>query len=212
MLVSDVITSALSRIGVIPIGGAVPAEWTTIAIPELSRLLQHWAAVNLIPSTVAKSTATLTAGTAIYIIGSGEALNIARPTRIQAASVSLNSVETPCDVSHGVEGYAGIPSKDVRGRPSSLFYDPGITKGTVILSPVPDGAYTLALWAVSSLAAVTGAGDTVAVPLDFEHVVTVVFAAHLASMWGKTDAFLAQEALMALDAVKTKPRIFKVPE
>ena len=202
MLVSDVITSALSRIGVVPIGGAIPTEWTTIAIVELSRLLQHWAAVNLFPSTVAKTTHTLTAGTAIYLLGSGEAINTTRLTAIQAASVSLNSVETPCDIVHGLESYASMASKNARGRPSLLLYSPGITKGTAILAPVPDGAYSLNLWGISALAAVTGAGDTVAVPAEFDHVVTTVFAAHMMIMYGKSIPSLAQEAADALSAVK----------
>lgn len=204
MIVTDVITSALSRIGVIPIGGAIPAEWTTLAILELNRMLQHWAAVNLLPTTVAKSSHILAAGTAIYIVGTAEAINVARPTAIQAASVSLNSVETPCDVHRGLEEYAAVPSKDARGRPSQLYYDPGVVKGTAILAPVPDGAYSLSLWSVSALTAVTAGSDTVAVPAEFDHVVTVVFAAHLASMWGKYDAFLAQQALDAFAAVKAR--------
>jgi hypothetical protein len=201
MLVSDVITSALSRIGVIPIGGTIPAEWTTLCIVELNRLLQHWAAVNLFPAKVVKGTYTLSAGTAIYTVGTGEAINVARPTRIVAASVTLNSIETPCDVYHGLSEYMVSPGKEMRGRPMQVFYDPGITQGTLSLSPIPDGAYSLALWNVSALTAVTLATDTVTVPVDFEYVVTVVFSAHLMSIWGKYDEFLAKEAMLALESV-----------
>lgn len=204
MLVSDVITSALSRIGVIPIGGAIPAEWTTLAITELNSMLQHWAAINLLASKVVKTTHTLTAGTAIYTVGaSGEAITLARPTALRAATISLNSVETPCDIYPSLDTFVGR-LKSQRGRPAEVHYDPGITQGVLALHPIPDGAYTLALWGVSSLTAVTVGTDTVAVPAEYDYVVKVVFAAHVMTMWGKQDDFLAREALFALGAVTPK--------
>lgn len=200
MTVTDAITSALSRIGVVPIGGAIPAEFSTIAITELNAMLQHWAAVNILSTKITKVTAALTAGTSIYTVGSGEAISVTRPTAIRAASVTLNSVETPCDVYRGLEGYATRP-KGLRGRPSEVHYDAGVTQGAMGLHPIPDGAYTLALWTVSGIAVVTAGGDTIAVPAEFDHVVKVALAAHLMSMWGKDDPFLAKEATLALEAV-----------
>lgn len=210
MLVSDIIRSALSQLGVIPIGESYPASWDTDWLRELNAMLQNWASEGLNLHVLTTSTPkTLTVGDPSYTIGSSGDINNRRPVEIVAAKVALSGSDYPLKVSNSILDYVPYMTKTAQGQPTHLFYDADYASAlaTIWLYPSPSDAYVMTLYSLTSLAPVATTAKTIALPPEYEWALSANLAAHLMASYGKTDASLvkkAQETKAALKANNVK--------
>lgn len=206
MLVSDIIRSALSQLGVIPIGESYPASWDADWLRELNAMLQNWAAEGLNLHVLTTSTPkTLTVGDPSYTIGVGGDINNRRPVEIVAAKVALSGTDYPLEVANSILDYLPYSTKTTQGRPDHLFYDADYasTLATIWLYPSSDQAYVLTLYSLTSLAPFAATTETVALPPEYEWALSTNLAAHLMASYGKADSSIAKKAEMSKAALKT---------
>jgi len=196
MLVSDVIRSALTKIGVIDPQGAIEADWTTMAITELSDMLQHWAAEGLLIHALTTHTKVLTIGDPSYTIGASGDFNVQRPVDVRDAMITGDGTDSECKIYPSIFRYQAYADKTVQGRPDELYYDPTYLSGlaSIYLYKAPDAAYTLTLKVLTAHVALTAAGDTVVVPPEYDYAIKTNFAERLMSHFGKIDALVLSEA------------------
>jgi len=196
MLVSDVIRSALTKIGVIDPQGAIEADWTTTAITELSDMLQHWAAEGLLIHALTTHTKVLTIGDASYTIGASGDFNVQRPVDVRDAMITGNGTDSECRIYPSIFRYQAYTDKTVQGRPDELYYDPTYLSGlaSIFLYLTPDAAYTLTLKVLTAHIALTLATDTIIVPPEYDYPIKANFAERLMAHFGKTDVLVIREA------------------
>jgi len=91
-VVSGIVSTALTKIGVIEIGGAVPAAFSALALEDLNAVLQEWAVEGLkLHALTAYAPITLVIGTATYTIGASGAVNVRRPVEIIAGVLTVQT-------------------------------------------------------------------------------------------------------------------------
>lgn len=145
-----VLTSALTEINAVDLGGTPQAELTTYALQKLNRILDNWNAMReaiyyeefhdsflIIPNQ-----AVLTIGPtgADYVVGQ-------RPVTIDGANVILNNVTPNVKTPLSVVGSAWWLSQSVPETtteiPGFLYYEPKWPNGEIRLWPLPAYAYGL---------------------------------------------------------------------
>lgn len=190
MVVSDLIKSAFISLRKVPPGGGVPTSWTAMALTELNAMLQLWAVEGLHLHALTTSTPkTLTVGDPIYTIGTSGDINNRRPVEIVAAKVALSGTEYPLVVYNSILRYQHYSSKTAQGRPSEVYYDADFASAlaTVWLYPTPDQAYALTLYSLVSLAPFATAGETVALPPEYEMPLSINLAARMMPTFGMSN-------------------------
>lgn len=205
MLVSDIIRSSLSQLGVIPIGESYPAAWDTDWLRELNTMLQIWAVEGLDLHVLTTSTPkTLVVGTASYTIGASGDINNRRPVEIVAAKVALSGNDYTLKVSNSVLDYLPYVTKTTQGQPRELYYDADFASvlAKLWLYPTPDQAYVLTLYSLTSLAPFAATNETIALPPEYEFALSSNLAAHLMSSYGKTDPSIVQKATTSKATLK----------
>src|SRR3990172_5074914 len=137
MTVDDIIRSALTEIGVIPVGEAITAEWTTMAMTKLNAMMQDWAAEGLKLHALTTYPVTLTPSVASYTIGASGTFNVRRPVELVDAVLTVSAgVFQPLRVYNALFRYREYRSLPA-GRPSELYYDPSFTLGTLTFYATP---------------------------------------------------------------------------
>ncbi len=146
----DVIKKAMKKIGVLAPGEDPTAAEAVDALDSLNSLLSSWSGDSLItPATVQESFA-LIASQNSYTIGSGLNFDTSKPLRVVGAFIRDSSnIDYPVTLLTR-NRYNALSDKTTEGRPTNLFYDPGIAQqatqtGTIYLYLTPDAVYTLYL-------------------------------------------------------------------
>ncbi len=203
MLVSDLISMSLRKIGALSSGETIETTRQAEALSALQVMLRSWGAVGQKVFASTKETKTLTAGTAEYTWGSGGDITTARPDKVASVwIVDSSNISHPVDII-SEQMYNGIVDKTVLSRPTSLFYHPAYPLGTVYLFPVPDAAETLHL---DSFKVFTESGsyglvtDTLAFPLYYQEPIVYNLAIRLAPEYGKSVS--AEVAAIAESSLK----------
>jgi len=140
---ASAIQTALQLLGVLGAGGSALAQQNTDGLVYLINMIDNW---NGDPKMAISSTRTsfnLSSGVASYTIGSGQTINVARPSKILAASCTQASGLTmPVRVFQDSLEYSSIV--DASGSSHMiryLWYDRGNTTGNVYIAPSPLGSY-----------------------------------------------------------------------
>ena len=209
MTVDDIIKSALTKLGVIPIGETVPTEFTAMALTEINALIQLWAAEGLNVHVLTEGTFNLVVGQASYTIGASANFNVRRPVEIISGEVTFSGITDPLEVFSSLfryDAYATHPS----GRPSELYYDPTIANGLVKFYLTPDQIYSLHMRSVTSLASFSASTETIVLPPEYELFLSTNLAAHLIPTFGITDGIAVKKASMILaQAAASKTAILR---
>lgn len=90
----SIVTDALQEIGVVGFGQTPAPELLTRGLAWLQRFVDAQGADRLAMFTILRTVKALTSGTRDYTIGTGGAINIARPTWIDHAAIILNNAAT----------------------------------------------------------------------------------------------------------------------
>lgn len=187
MLVSDIISSALRKIGGLSSGETIEPARQAEALLALKVMLRSWGALSMNVFATAKESCTLTAGTGSYTWGVGGVINSARPNQVIGAYILESGTSYPVNViTEGV--YRSISVKATTGIPNSLFLHSAYPLATVYLYPVPDSAYTLYLDSYKPFTEVGSFNlttDQIVFPSYYEEPIIYNLAVRLAPEYGK---------------------------
>lgn len=153
----DLITDAYTEIGVASEAYTLSGSDSALGLTRLNSLVDRWATQRLtIYHTVITDT-VLVSGTQTYTIGSGGAINVARPLWIPYAGLVLTNttpnVEIPLHISTTQDwSNQGIKTLG-NSYPSMLYYDHNFAAGLgqISLWPIPTTALTLRLYLPTAL-------------------------------------------------------------
>lgn len=147
----DLIARALKKIGVIAEGEEVSASQASDGLDSLNSLLSSWGAETLATTAVTEDSHALVAGTNSYTIGNGSTIDTAKPLQVVDAYLR-DAGGLDYDISTVDRNvYENYSNKSTTGRPTSIYYDPGVTQqatqtGTIYVYPTPDSATTYTLY------------------------------------------------------------------
>lgn len=199
---SDIVRSALERIGVVPIGETVPTEHSTRALADLNDMIQHWAAEGLELHAFTQYDVTLVSGQATYTIGASGNFNVRRPVQIESAYLTSGGVYYPLNVYNSslrYDEYTVRPS----GLPTEVYYDPQYPLGKIVFYLTPNAAYSVHLATSTSLAELTLLADTVSLPPEYNLALWTNLAVLLMPTFGKSDNLLIKLAKDAKGVLAT---------
>lgn len=192
MLVADLLSSSLRKIGALSSGEIIEPTRQAEALSALQSMLRSWGAMSLNVFASIKENITLTPTKFLYTWGTGGDINTARPNQVLGAYVLEGSGST--GVTHPVdiisEGkYRTISVKGTTSRPFALFFHPTYPLGEVYLYPVPDTAEGLYLDSFKPFVETGSFGlvtDTLVFPAYYEEPLIYNLAIRLAPEYGKT--------------------------
>lgn len=182
----DLIKGALQLIEVIDPTEDVDGDEITTLFARFNRMLSGLSAKKPLIYADTLVSHALSAGTGVYTIGSGAAIDTTRPTTIKTAYVRDSAGnDSPVDVIDEYE-YSRIYDKDhSEPYPEKLYYNPAYPTGTIKLWPYPSQAYTLYMEVNQPLTAFTGLSQTVSLPEGYEEMLENMFAKHVGPSYGR---------------------------
>lgn len=162
----QLISAAMKTIGALAAGETPSSEEASDCLLRLNDLIDNWATQRLTIYYQLRTTKTLTANTTSYTIGTGGAINIVRPTLIEAAGLIIDTTATtPTEIPIEVftlQQWQAIAQKTLTAALSrGIFYDYGWTSGLAVIYPwpIPTVSTTqLVLYTPQALTAMTLAG------------------------------------------------------
>lgn len=206
MTVADLIKQSLRLLRVYGPSETPTATELADGLGILNEMIDAFNAERLYVICVNREVKSLSAGVGSYTIGVGGVFNEARPVKIEAAGIILDSsvsnpIEVPLEILINHDEWAALYLKNLPSTyPRKLYYEPKYPLGVINLWPVPSGSLVqlvLYVWTVISAFATTG--DTVAFPPGYQTLLRVNLAVWLAEEYGVT----ITESVMkqAVDAV-----------
>ena len=146
--VQQVLTEALSLIGVIAIDETPTTSELNTALRSANIMLGRWASQHFLVRADTSFSFTLTANQAAYTIGaSGADFTATKPLKIYGCYVTDSSSDYPLEIVTP-DFYDTLTDKNLAtSRPMYVAYDPGAAqqsahKGTLSFYNTPDKAYT----------------------------------------------------------------------
>ena len=198
----QIITDALTEVGVVGAGDTVSPEDTDLALRRLNQVLQRWANLRLLSPVLTEISVPMT-GAASYTIGPSGVVVAARPIRVESArSVDSAGTEYACNI-YSAALWDEIPVKAVTGGPPSVvYYSATNTNGTLYVYPRPSSGYTVKLRVLSLLETYT-VNEVLALPEGYESAFTLTLADDLFNAYGKpSSADVRRRATAAVRALK----------
>lgn len=206
----QIITDALSEIGVVGAGDAVEPGDAALGLRKLNQVLQRWANMRLMLPVLAEVSVPMS-GAASYTIGPTGAVVAARPVKVSAARAVDAGVEYPVDVL-GQALWDAIGVKDVTGPVSAVWYQATNTDGTLHVYPKASSGH-VKLRCLTVPESFTLA-EAVTLPEGYESALTLTLADDLSGVYGKqATPDLRRRATAAVRTVKrsnTEPLILGV--
>lgn len=181
----DLITDALSELGVLAAGQTPNASDSALALRKTNDLVDQWKAERLSIYTITRTLKTITASDGEYTVGSGADINIARPVYIE----QINLVDTTPDPDNESPlhklteaEYAGVVAKALTASlPDSWYYNPTFPTGTLSLFPVPTlSTLQLALYVPTAVSEFSATSDPVSLPPGWKRMIVKNLALELA--------------------------------
>lgn len=201
--VRTLLEGALRLAGVLGSGEAMKADEARDALQALNDLIESLNLQHLTnPRGVVRFDGTCTPALAVHTIGAGGTFDTTRPVVIERATVTLDGLEQPLEVVDSDE-WSDIPDKTRTGLPETLYYEDGYPLGSVHLYPVPDRAYSVALWAWDSLPTYSSINATLSLPPGYARMLRYNLAVELAPEFGfEVRPSVALGAAESLAAIK----------
>lgn len=208
----------LCREGLTRPGRTASTEELADGFTRLNDMLNAWGVERLTMYRVLRTTRALAASTASYTIGSGGAIDIVRPDKIEAAGLILdvNAVpvyEKPIDVITD-QRWRRIQQKDLENPlAQGVYFDHGWSAGLgrVYLWPIPSvGTTTLVLYSLVALTAFADLTTCYTFPPGYGEAIRYQLALRLARDFGglkdpETTTFLATTALARVKRGNIRP-------
>lgn len=214
MTVSDLLTLSLKRIGVVARGNVPDADNLVDALSTFNDFIDGCAAENLLIWSETRTTFTITASTRDYFVGSGQAVNVARPVYVQQIgdvspirlldTTSTPNLEIPLQLLTD-QMWRSLPMKTATAtRPWAAYYNPTFPYGTISLYPTPTSGGTGVFYAPAAMAefALT---DTVLLPPGYRRFLRDAVAVELCPMFD-----MAASPELRASAVEAKANVMRV--
>lgn len=166
---ADIIQQCLKDIEVIGEGETASAETLADALTALNQMLSLWALSGMYVYAQMETSFTPT-GALSYTVGSGGAVNIARPQQIDHAYWRSGSIDYHIELLDTFEEYQDIGYKAVVGNPGYGYYLPSYPLGVLYLFPQPDTG-SVKLTTRVEFPVTAAAADTLTIPPELELVV-----------------------------------------
>ena len=220
-VLESIVTPALQEIGVVPGSQAPSAGDSALALARLNRFVDFLAAQRTAIFQITRATATLTANTASFTVGSGGNIatgtpigsNYIRPVFIEKVAFIDTATDPDTEFSLGdlltEAEWARIPQKALTGvYPQRAYYSPTTPTGTLYPWPIPTSAtlqwamyYWAALGTFASLAT-----DISLPPAYAEMLVTNLAKLLCPAFTREPSGILISQAAESLAAVKRANR------
>lgn len=200
MIVSDLITGALTDLGVLAQGEVPSADDSAVGLARLNDMLDQWSTQRLNLYTVGSAIYTLTGGKQSYQIGPGAVdFNTARPVLIQTAAIIMpgTTVRLPPMAILSSIKWAALQEKGSSGlAPSKLYPDYAYPISTLNFHSIPSGNIQVEIYSLNALPVFVTLADPVSFPQGYAKALRTNLAINIASAFGApVDQFLAQEAV-----------------
>jgi len=188
MLVSELLSASLRKIGALSSGETIETVRQTEALSAFQSMLRSWGALSNRVFASVKESVTLESGTAVYTWGSGGDITTVRPNQVLGAYILDSSgITHPVDIISESK-YQGIISKETTGRPTVLFFHPTFPLANIYLWPVPDAAEVLYLNSFKPFVETGSFGlttDTLVFPSYYEEPMIFNLAVRLSPEYGR---------------------------
>ena len=184
-LVSDLITSAFRKIGVIAAGEIPNTDEMTDALISVNVLMEAWSAEEAAIYQIVNFQGPLVATQQAYTMGTGGNFNTARPMKIESAGLI-----TPDTLRHtmkiiGASDWAKIEEKTLTGLlPKVLYNDNAFPMVTLNVWPRPSGTPTLDLYVWKLLQQFAATTDVFNMPPPYFRALSYALAVDLAPEYG----------------------------
>lgn len=203
---NDVFKRALRLIGVLGQGETLNAAQQADCIYACNTMLDSWRNERLMVYQIAEVVHTLVASQGNYTIGPGADIDTTRPLKIEQAWVRHLTFDYPINVSLDADAWAGILNKSISTTyPTSLYYEPSVSTGTIHVWPVPNAANDLYLQVWQPLLTIADGATAITLPPGYEEAMAFGLAMRLAPEYG-----IDPPAIVLAGARETKAIIKRV--
>jgi len=210
MTVQQLITASLQDLRVIQTGETASADDSAFALERLNDWINGLTTENLTVYTITRTTWTLSTA-ASYTIGSGGAVDVARPTGpLSIENIGFQDTAPSPTIEYNLgpvlteDGYAGIAQKSLTSVfPQKWYYNPTFTSSLGLLIPYPiPTSLTLegVIYTHTPVAEFNGLSDTIALPPGYRRFLRLGLAKELSSAF---DAGLTPELQMSAIEAKS---------
>lgn len=205
---NTLITRALQLLGVIAAGELPTADDSADCLVTLNDMVSAWALEPLTIYAQTRLTKTLSPAVQSYTIGSGAAIDVARPLWVTNAGVipSGQTSEIPIDMLTEDMWANTLIKSQTSTFPTGVYYDYGFNSsgyGTMTVWPVPTTAPTLVLYLPQAITSFADGTTSYTFPPGYERMLRYNLAVELAPEYGRPlDAALAGLAISSKANVK----------
>jgi hypothetical protein len=176
-----IVEAALREIGVLAEGETATASQADQALARLNLYIDSLGNERLAIYTVTRSTWTIVSGTQNYLVGSGAAINIARPnlpniTAVQYVDLGTN-LEMPMRKLTEDE-YAGLRQKAQESTyPLAWYYNPTFPSGRLHFWPIPTSATLLGvIYHAEAVTQLASLDTAISMPPGYQEMLTTQLA------------------------------------
>ncbi len=184
-LCSDLINSALRKIGVLAANETPNADESADALASLNVMLESWSAEQVAVYQILNFSQALVANTQTYTMGAGGTFNTTRPLKIESAGII-----TPDTLRHEMKiidpiEWSKLEEKSLTGLlPKVLYNDNAFPSINLSVSPIPSGTPTLDLYVWAQLSQFASLSTTFAMPPGYFRALVYNLAIDLAPEYG----------------------------
>jgi hypothetical protein len=204
----DIITASLQELGVLAAGEVATAAEANDGLTLLNRWLDSKAAERLQIYTITRSTWAIVSGTGSYTVGTGGAVNIARPVfvnEIQFVDTSMDpDLELPLTPLTD-STYAAIPMKTFTSKyPQAAYYNPTYPLAMITFWPVPTSTTLLgAIYSATAVTQLPTLDTAISMPPGYELMLVKNLAVQMAPSYERqVNSILLEQAREAIAIVK----------
>lgn len=186
----DLISSSLRLIGVLASGETPSGAEGADGLVILNQLIDEWNSERLSIFAITTHEFTLTVNKQTYTMGTGGDFDVARPARIERASIiQLSNPSQPLELDIEIlneQGWQAIPVKEITSTlPQVVYIDDAFPLRNLSYWQTPSIAVRTKLYAWTPLAVFTLAGDTT-LPPAYLKALRYNLAVDLAPEYGRT--------------------------
>lgn len=174
MTVSELITLSLKRIGVVAKGNVIDPELLNDGLSTFNDFVDALATERLTLWSETRTTFPIVANTQDYLVGDGQAVDVARPVFVQqlgdVSPVRLLDTSVTPSFERPLapmtdQSWRSLPQKSMTAeRPYAAYYNPTFPYGTLSLYPVPTGSNLQGVLYAPAAQGQFALGDTILLP------------------------------------------------
>lgn len=201
----DIITDALSDIGIIAIGETPSADDASAALRALNRMISAWQNESLLIYNKQNSIFPFVAGQQSYTLGTGGDFNIPRTVEIERAYArDTQGNDYPIQIVNA-DDWSSICAKYISTSIPGYMYDDGnFPLKSLYFWPKPsDASWSVSLWYWGAIQEFATLDDTIQLPPGYEKMLEYNLAVELAPKYGaQVSDVIANQAMTSKAQVK----------